>query len=302
MELLAERGERDAAAGPLEQLPADLALQGGDQTLMRGWDTRSFCAAWPKCSSSASARKASACAMSTASPLSRFTYGRQPSAAMRSGYQSVRNPALITACGARKLDHKERNQNRPGKHGRQRVAAAAPVRHKLQIRVSQDPACAPGGAHDQRNCPGPRSGSAGKARSASRGWGALASGSGRGFLIACAVTMLALVTSWRWPAPLPSHARPARAGRLAGTTRRRPRSCRAATGRRCRVWQAAASGSPGQRKESTMTRSKQGPGVAELSTLTSHLVTRDPAAAASWYGSVLGAVEEGRVACRAAGC
>jgi hypothetical protein len=31
MELLAERGERDAAAGPLEQLPADLALQGGDQ-------------------------------------------------------------------------------------------------------------------------------------------------------------------------------------------------------------------------------------------------------------------------------
>ena len=44
-----------------------------------------------------------------------------------------------------------------------------------------------------------------------------------------------------------------------------------------------------------MTRSKQGPGVAELSTLTSHLVTRDPAAAASWYGSVLGAVEEGRV-------
>ena len=38
---------------------------------------------------------------------------------------------------------------------------------------------------------------------ASRGWGALASGSGRGFLIACAVAMLALVTSRRWPAPCP---------------------------------------------------------------------------------------------------
>ena len=44
---------------------------------------------------------------------------------------------------------------------------------------------------------------AGTARSASRGWGALAGGSGRGFLIACAVTMLALVTSRRWPAPPP---------------------------------------------------------------------------------------------------
>jgi PhnB protein len=32
-----------------------------------------------------------------------------------------------------------------------------------------------------------------------------------------------------------------------------------------------------------------------MSTLTSHLVTRDPAQAAAWYGSVLGAVEEGRV-------
>ena len=32
-----------------------------------------------------------------------------------------------------------------------------------------------------------------------------------------------------------------------------------------------------------------------MSTLTSHLVTRDPAAAAAWYGSVLGAVEESRI-------
>jgi catechol 2,3-dioxygenase-like lactoylglutathione lyase family enzyme len=32
-----------------------------------------------------------------------------------------------------------------------------------------------------------------------------------------------------------------------------------------------------------------------VSTLTSHLVTRDPAAAAAWYGSVLGAVEERRI-------
>jgi PhnB protein len=32
-----------------------------------------------------------------------------------------------------------------------------------------------------------------------------------------------------------------------------------------------------------------------MSRLTSHLVTRDPAAAAAWYGSVLGAVEEGRI-------
>ena len=73
--------------------------------------------------------------------------------------------------------------------------------------------------------PWPAQRQCGKAHSASRGWGALASGSDRGFLIACAVTMLALVTSRRWPAPLPSHARPARAGRLAGTSPRRPRSC-----------------------------------------------------------------------------
>jgi len=32
-----------------------------------------------------------------------------------------------------------------------------------------------------------------------------------------------------------------------------------------------------------------------MSTLTCHLVTRDPAAAASWYGSVLGAVEISRI-------
>ena len=32
-----------------------------------------------------------------------------------------------------------------------------------------------------------------------------------------------------------------------------------------------------------------------MSTLTPHLVTRDPAQAAAWYGSVLGAVEVGRV-------
>ena len=32
-----------------------------------------------------------------------------------------------------------------------------------------------------------------------------------------------------------------------------------------------------------------------MSTLTPHLVTRDPAQAAAWYGSVLGAVEQGRV-------
>jgi len=32
-----------------------------------------------------------------------------------------------------------------------------------------------------------------------------------------------------------------------------------------------------------------------MSTLTSHLVTRDPAAAAAWYGSVLGAAEESRI-------
>ena len=32
-----------------------------------------------------------------------------------------------------------------------------------------------------------------------------------------------------------------------------------------------------------------------MSTLTCHLVTRDPAAAASWYGSVLGAVETSRI-------
>lgn len=32
-----------------------------------------------------------------------------------------------------------------------------------------------------------------------------------------------------------------------------------------------------------------------MSTLTPHLVTRDPAQAAAWYGSVLGVVEQGRV-------
>ena len=32
-----------------------------------------------------------------------------------------------------------------------------------------------------------------------------------------------------------------------------------------------------------------------MSRLTPHLVTRDPAAAAAWYGSVLGAVEENRI-------
>jgi PhnB protein len=32
-----------------------------------------------------------------------------------------------------------------------------------------------------------------------------------------------------------------------------------------------------------------------VSTLTCHLVTRNPAAAAAWYGSVLGAVETGRI-------
>ena len=32
-----------------------------------------------------------------------------------------------------------------------------------------------------------------------------------------------------------------------------------------------------------------------MGNLTPHLVTRDPAAAAAWYGSVLGAVEEGRI-------
>jgi PhnB protein len=32
-----------------------------------------------------------------------------------------------------------------------------------------------------------------------------------------------------------------------------------------------------------------------MGTLTPHLVTRDPAAAAAWYGSVLGAVEESRI-------
>ena len=32
-----------------------------------------------------------------------------------------------------------------------------------------------------------------------------------------------------------------------------------------------------------------------MSMLTPHLVTRDPAAAAAWYGQVLGAVEEGRI-------
>jgi hypothetical protein len=45
--------------------------------------------------------------MSTASPFPDFTHGPQPSAAMRSGYQSLRNPALISTCGARRLDHKE---------------------------------------------------------------------------------------------------------------------------------------------------------------------------------------------------
>ena len=32
-----------------------------------------------------------------------------------------------------------------------------------------------------------------------------------------------------------------------------------------------------------------------MGTLTPHLVTRDPEAAATWYGEVLGAVEEGRI-------
>ena len=31
-----------------------------------------------------------------------------------------------------------------------------------------------------------------------------------------------------------------------------------------------------------------------MGTLTPHLVTRDPAVAAAWYGEVLGAIEEGR--------
>jgi PhnB protein len=35
--------------------------------------------------------------------------------------------------------------------------------------------------------------------------------------------------------------------------------------------------------------------VMLVSTLTPHLVTRDPAAAAAWYGSVLGAVETSRI-------
>jgi catechol 2,3-dioxygenase-like lactoylglutathione lyase family enzyme len=32
-----------------------------------------------------------------------------------------------------------------------------------------------------------------------------------------------------------------------------------------------------------------------MGTLTLHLVTRDPDAAAAWYGSVLGAVEDSRI-------
>ena len=32
-----------------------------------------------------------------------------------------------------------------------------------------------------------------------------------------------------------------------------------------------------------------------MGTLTPHLVTRDPAVAATWYGEVLGAIEEGRI-------
>ena len=32
-----------------------------------------------------------------------------------------------------------------------------------------------------------------------------------------------------------------------------------------------------------------------MGTLTSHLVTRDPAVAAAWYAEVLGAIEEGRI-------
>jgi PhnB protein len=35
--------------------------------------------------------------------------------------------------------------------------------------------------------------------------------------------------------------------------------------------------------------------VTRVSTLTCHLVTRNPAAAAAWYGSVLGAVETSRI-------
>ena len=32
-----------------------------------------------------------------------------------------------------------------------------------------------------------------------------------------------------------------------------------------------------------------------MGTLTPHLVTRDPAVAAAWYGDLLGAIEEGRI-------
>ena len=35
--------------------------------------------------------------------------------------------------------------------------------------------------------------------------------------------------------------------------------------------------------------------MTRVSTLTCHLVTRNPAAAAAWYGSVLGAVETSRI-------
>jgi hypothetical protein len=37
-----------------------------------------------------------------------------------------------------------------------------------------------------------------------------------------------------------------------------------------------------------------------MGTLTHHLVTRDPAVAAAWYGEVLGAIEEGRIMLAAA--
>ena len=106
----------------------------------------------------------------------------------------MRNPALITVCGACRLGHKEiKPESAPGKHGRQRVAAAVPVMHKLPGRP-----------------------------------------------------------------PL----REARA--TEGVRTMRPRS-------------------------------KQGPGVAEIEHADFASGDPGPCAAAAWYGSVLGAVEQGRV-------
>jgi F420H(2)-dependent quinone reductase len=62
-ELVAERGEHDPAAGPLKKRRPDLPFQRGDQAADPGLDTRSHCAARPKCSSPATARNASACAV-----------------------------------------------------------------------------------------------------------------------------------------------------------------------------------------------------------------------------------------------